>query len=158
MTKGPNKDRNKNALIEARTKEAQLTSQQREDKRIFIGIQKDYRNAYRMRLYKGAQLDLIREELKKAEDICNHQIRFLWEGMPYSKDMLAVFHDAIQDEFFDYVEKEKYYKLKLETDYNMNQEQINAILTGLSKDFLKEAPNWPGEEYGETTIDKNYFG
>jgi len=137
-------------------KEAALSAKERQSKQDFLLLQKEYRNNFRQRMFNGAKLKLIEEEIKKVNNDKNYKTSITWEGIPYSLEMLDILHDEVATGFYYNLENELASRNKLINSFGLSEEETDKILNVLkNKDLFINPPKCDYIE--EATDSKMYY-
>ncbi len=91
-----------------------------------INRQKDFQNARIGRLYTGAELKEIRQQIEQKD------IKILWRGIPMPLSIAVIEHDAVQNRYVEIVRKEKYLYESLKRD-GLSDKQIEEVASGKFK-------------------------
>ena len=125
-------DRNKKAKEELKHAKQLMGADEGLKQKEFVEKQKNYKSTFLARLYKGAELKEIRDQLESGK------ITMQWYGQKYPKHILAIEHDMIQDVYKDLISQEQYLKQALIVD-GLTTEQITELEK--NGNLLKEIPS-----------------
>lgn len=91
----------KSKFRSARQVKSAVEETQREE---LVNLQKDYRTTVMNRLWRGAKLKVMREQIELGKN--GGQIQMEWLGMPYPLDMLCIEHDVEMQRYAEDVASE----------------------------------------------------
>lgn len=106
----------------------------------FLKKQKSYKELFLARLYKGAEMKEMREQLQSGD------IKMQWYGMTFPKSLLAIEHDIVQNTYYDLLMKEENLKQSLKQDGLTKQDLIDLLKKNVLKKTFKKnvSPSYLG--------------
>ena len=106
--------------------------------REFIKMQKEYKELFLARLYKGAEIKEVRKQLDSGI------ISMQWYGMSFPEEILVIEHDILQNNYYDLLTRENQLRDAL-VSKGLCKEDFECLISEnkLKKTFEKDE----GESY-----------